>query len=202
VALSVNFISAFATGYILAFARNWRLAFALSSILPCIAIAGGVMTTAATKYMQLSLKHIAEGGTLAEETISSVRTAHAFGTQKLLARMYNTHIEKSEKVDSTAAIWHGSCVGVFFFVIYSAYALGEPLHIFDWVHVLKLYPFAAFSFGTTLIRRGYATPGEVVNVFLAILNGSFSLALLMGEMEGMYISVTDFCAFSDSLICF
>lgn len=30
-----------------------------------------------------------------------------------------------------------------------------------------------------------ATPGAVVNVFLAILIGSFSLALLAPEMQGM-----------------
>lgn len=54
----------------------------------------------------------------------------------------------------------------FFFVIYSAYAL-------------------AFSFGTTLINEGHATAGAVVNVFLAILIGSFSLALLAPEMQAV-----------------
>lgn len=42
----------------------------------------------------------------------------------------------------------------------------------------------AFDFGTTLINHGEANAGEVVNVILAVLIGSFSLALLAPEMQG------------------
>ena len=52
VALVVMFLSAFFTGFILAYARNWRLALALSSIIPCIAIMGGVMNRFISRYMQ------------------------------------------------------------------------------------------------------------------------------------------------------
>ena len=52
VAVAVSFISAFFTGFILAYARNWRLALAMSSILPWIAITGGVMNKLVSKYMQ------------------------------------------------------------------------------------------------------------------------------------------------------
>jgi hypothetical protein len=85
---------------------------------------------------RISLKHVAEGGTLAEEVISTVRTAQAFGAQKFLSSLYDKHIEGSRVVDSKAAIWHGGGLACFFFVIYSAYAL-------------------AFDFGTTLINEGH-----------------------------------------------
>ncbi|KAG5648338.1 hypothetical protein DXG03_004910 [Asterophora parasitica] len=166
VALTANFLAAFVTGFALAYARSWRLALALSSILPCIGITGGVMNKSISKYMQLSLKHVADGGSLAEEVISTVRTAQAFGTQRTLANLYDVHIDESHKVDLKAAVWNGGGLAVFFFVIYAAYAL-------------------AFSFGTTLILSGHATPGAVVNVFLAILIGSFSLALLAPEMQAI-----------------
>jgi ATP-binding cassette, subfamily B (MDR/TAP), member 1 len=71
------------------------------------------------------LKHVADGGSLAEEVISTVRTAQAFGTQKVLAGMYNNHIALSRNADMTAAMWHGGGLAVFFFVIYGAYELGE-----------------------------------------------------------------------------
>ena len=104
-------------------------------MLPCISIAGGVMNRFISSYMQLSLQHVAEGGTLAEEVISTVRTAQAFGTQNVLASLYETHVNKSRAVDLKAAVWHGAGLSFFFFVIYGAYGL-------------------AFSFGTTLINRG------------------------------------------------
>lgn len=68
---------------------------------------------------------MAEGGTLAEEVISTVRTAQAFGTQKILADLYDKHITSAFQADLKGAVWHGGGLGVFFFVIYSAYALGK-----------------------------------------------------------------------------
>ncbi|KAI0755198.1 P-loop containing nucleoside triphosphate hydrolase protein [Daedaleopsis nitida] len=166
VALVVNFLAAFVTGFVLAYVRSWRLALAMSSILPCIAIAGGVMNKFISSYMQMSLQHVAEGGTLAEEVISTVRTAQAFGTQHILSDLYDTHVNKSRDVDMKAAVWHGAGLSFFFFVIYGGYGL-------------------AFNFGTTLINRSQATPGEIVNVIFAILIGSFSLALLAPEMQAI-----------------
>ena len=52
IALAVSFISAFITGFALAYARCWRLALAMSSILPCIAIAGGVTNKFVSKFTQ------------------------------------------------------------------------------------------------------------------------------------------------------
>ena len=52
VALVVNFIAAFFTGYILAYCVCWRLALALTAILPCIGITGALMNKFISKYMQ------------------------------------------------------------------------------------------------------------------------------------------------------
>ncbi|OSD02414.1 multidrug resistance protein 1 [Trametes coccinea BRFM310] len=166
VALVVNFLAAFVTGFVLAYVRSWRLALAMSSILPCIAIAGAVMNKFISSYMQMSLQHVAEGGTLAEEVISTVRTAQAFGTQRVLADLYDERVYKSRAVDLKAAVFHGVGLSVFFFVIYGAYGL-------------------AFNFGTTLINHGEANSGQIVNVIFAILIGSFSLALLAPEMQAI-----------------
>ncbi|KAI0032067.1 P-loop containing nucleoside triphosphate hydrolase protein [Vararia minispora EC-137] len=166
VALVVMFLSSFFTGFILAYIRNWRLALALTSILPCIALTGAVMNRLISRYMQLSLGFVADGGSFAEEVFSTVRTAQAFGTQSTLSRLYDVSITKANVVDRKAAVVNGIGLSLFFFIIYSAYAL-------------------AFDFGTTLINEGRANAGEVINVFLSILIGSFSLALLAPEMQAV-----------------
>ncbi|KAF9242531.1 P-loop containing nucleoside triphosphate hydrolase protein [Melanogaster broomeanus] len=152
VALVVNFVGSFFAGFLLAYVRNWRLALALSAMVPCMAIAGGVMNTFVTKYMQISLKHIADGGTLAEEVISTVRTAHAFGTQKVLSSLYDVHVAAARTVEAKAAVFHGGALGFVYFVIYSGYAL-------------------SFQFGTTLINEGHAVThgrGAVAKLFATI----------------------------------
>ncbi|KAH9936165.1 P-loop containing nucleoside triphosphate hydrolase protein [Fomitopsis serialis] len=166
VAIVCNFFAAFVTGFVLAYVRQWRLALAMSSMLPCIAITGGVMNKFVSGYMQLSLAHVADGGTLAEEVFSTVRTAQAFGSQHILAERYDSHITRARNADMKAAIFHGCGLATFFFVIYGGYAL-------------------AFDFGTTLINEGHSNAGQIVNVILAILIGSFSLALLAPEMQSI-----------------
>ena len=102
-----------------------------------MAITGSLMHKFSSTYMQLSLEAISSGGgTLAEEVISTVRTAHAFGTQKTLASRYDVFVNKARDMDLKAAIIQGCGLGTFFFVIYGAYGL-------------------AVSFGTTLVIQGH-----------------------------------------------
>ncbi|KAL0955249.1 hypothetical protein HGRIS_004144 [Hohenbuehelia grisea] len=166
VTLTVNYLSAFTTGFVVAYIRNWRLALALSSSLPCIAVAGGLMDAFMSKGLQQSSQHVADGGTLAEEVISTVRTAQAFGSQRKLGDLYKVHMDKARTAEMKSAVANGMGVAGLYCTVYSVYAL-------------------AFYFGTTLILSGRADPGEIVNVFLAILIGSFSLAMLTTELQAI-----------------
>jgi ATP-binding cassette, subfamily B (MDR/TAP), member 1 len=75
-------------------------------------------------FHRSSLNHIARSGTLAEEVISTIRTAHAFGIQKTLDRLYDVPVQSALLGDYKTAIIQGSCVAFLMFAIYSAYALG------------------------------------------------------------------------------
>ncbi|VDB95413.1 unnamed protein product [Peniophora sp. CBMAI 1063] len=166
VALCATFISSFITGFVLGYVRNARLAGALTAVLPCVATTGFLMNKMVSRYMQQSLTFVAEGGSFAEEVISTIRTAQAFGTQKTLSRLYDVSVGKAFSVDSRAALWQGCSFAVFMFIMYSAYAL-------------------AFDFGTTLINSGHADAGQVINVIMAILTGSISLVMLAPEMQAI-----------------
>ena len=114
----VSYIAAFVCGMILAYVRSWRLALALTSMIPCIAITGAVMNKFVARYKtyvhlsiawlralgsgrmlttfdRSSLQSIASAGTIAEEVISTIRTAQAFGTQRILSGLYDGHVNKS-----------------------------------------------------------------------------------------------------------
>ena len=81
------------------------------------------------------MKHTAEGGSLAEEVISTIRTAQAFGTQLKLEELYNKFVTGALIVDLKAARWHGGGLASFFFIIYSAYGLGQSFQRFVWVFI-------------------------------------------------------------------
>jgi hypothetical protein len=57
--------------------------------------------------------------------VSTIRTAHAFGTQHALASLYNVAIQKAYQAECRFAVAQGVGLGMFFFCIYAAYGLGE-----------------------------------------------------------------------------
>lgn len=160
------------------YARSWRLALAMTSIIPCVGVAGALMGIFESKYemyvtqealdslhMRLQLdmalsffslgsQHISNGGSFAEEVISTIRTAQvrlrhapretcsigldsqAFGTQQRLASKYDTHMTQAYRLNLKAAIFRAGGLSFFFFAIFSSYGL-------------------AFSFGTTLLLQGH-----------------------------------------------
>jgi ABC transporter transmembrane region len=98
-----------------------------------------------------SLAAVAQAGTFAEETISSIRTAQAFSIQGTLSSLFHSYILPCEKADLTASLWTGGGFCCFFFVIYAAYGLGMHFILGTTSLTLLMQPIA-FSFGTTLIN--------------------------------------------------
>lgn len=76
-----------------------------------------------TKYTTSAQDRIAESGSLAEEVFSSIRTAQAFGAQKLLTNLFDTYILKAVREGQKAARIGAVGLAIMFFVIYSGYAL-------------------------------------------------------------------------------
>lgn len=154
----------FISGFVLAYVRSWRLALAISSILPAMAIVGAIMNIFMSRCTKSSLQHIAEGGTLAEEAISTVRTAQAFGIQSTLADIYDIHINRSKKIETQSAILQGVGIAVFFFVVYAAYGL-------------------AFSFGATLINQGHGQCSALNERLYYPLNFSMHLQPMLAPLS-------------------
>jgi hypothetical protein len=57
--------------------------------------------------------------------VSTIRTAQAFGTQNMLASLYEVAVQKAYNADCRAAVVQGVGLSGFFFSLYAAYALGE-----------------------------------------------------------------------------
>lgn len=114
----------------MAYIQSWKLSLAISSIVPCIAITGAFMNIFMSKYKLASLGHIAEGGSVAEEVIGTIRTAKAFGSQNTLSGMYNMHITNSAQFEKKMAVVNGLGLAVFFFVMYARWVSIFPKHHF------------------------------------------------------------------------
>lgn len=138
----------------------------MSSIIPCIIISGALMNVFVSRFHQVELEYVAHGGSLAEEALSTVRTAKAFGAESRLVDLYDESNKLTTRQGIRKAIMQGGGLGAFFFIIYSAYAL-------------------AFYFGSKLIASGEIAPGVVMNVIFSILIGAFSMAMLAPNVSAL-----------------
>jgi ATP-binding cassette subfamily B (MDR/TAP) protein 1 len=84
----------------------------------------GVGGTLEAKYAQLVVSEFAKASTIAEEIISSVRTAQAFGTQEKLAKLYDENLISAQKMGYKQQRAAAGMLSAMFFAVYAFYGLG------------------------------------------------------------------------------
>ena len=78
---SIQFTTTFFAGFIIAFVYGWRLALVLCAVFPLLAGAAAVMAALLGKSTREGQDSYAKAGSIAEQSISSMRTVVAFGVQ-------------------------------------------------------------------------------------------------------------------------
>ena len=156
VSLTLTALATFVTAFVIGFIKYWKLTLILMSTIFAIALVMGGGSRFIVKYNKQSLQSYAAGGSIAEEVISSIRNAVAFGTQDKLARQYRKHLEVAEKFGLRLKITLGFMIGGMFWVLYLNYGL-------------------SFWQGSRFIVDGETTLSTVLTILLAIMIGAFSL---------------------------
>ncbi|CAB3990056.1 multidrug resistance 1 isoform X2, partial [Paramuricea clavata] len=145
--------SAFFAGYILGFCYLWKLALVMMAVLPIVALSGGVLAKIIGGFAAKELAAYSKAGSVAEQSISSIRTVAAFGGEAEQTKKYDIHLTKSCK-----------------FGINKGFGIGIGMGIFQ-VTTLGNYAFSLW-YGVRLIRDGDAEPGDVASVFYMVMLGS------------------------------
>src|SRR5581483_5225124 len=90
-------------------------------------------------------------GTIAEESISTIRTAVAFGIQSKLSKLFDSNLIFAKREGIKKGILSGICLGTIFFFTYSTYGL-------------------AFWYGSIMILKSELTPGGVSYLYFVTYN--------------------------------
>lgn len=83
------------------------------------------------KYAKLVMTEYGKASTIAEEVISSVRTAQAFGTQDKLAKLYDDNLIAAQRAGYKQQRTGAIMVAVMFLSVYSFYGLGFCIFLED-----------------------------------------------------------------------
>ena len=156
VSLTMSAMATFIAAFVVGFVKYWKLTLILMSTVFAIALDMGVGSSFIVKYNKQSLGSYAKGGTVAEEVISSIRNAIAFGTQDKLARQYDSYLKVAERVGRRQQFALGCMVATMFWILYLNYGL-------------------AFWQGSRFVVSGETNLSTVLTIMMAIMIGAFSL---------------------------
>lgn len=78
-ALFIQALATFVTGFVVAFSQSWRLSLFLLAFTPFMAIAAAILSILTAAFTSREQKQYASAGAVAEEVLSAIRTVLAFG---------------------------------------------------------------------------------------------------------------------------
>ncbi|XP_055813951.1 ABC transporter B family member 21-like isoform X2 [Solanum dulcamara] len=146
----------FLGGFVIAFIKGWRLALVLSSSIPPLVISSAVLIILLAKLASRAQTAYSEAATVVEQTISSIRTVASYTGERRAISEYHNSLNKAYHSGVQEGLASGLGFGVFMFVFYTSYAL-------------------AIWYGAKMILDHNYTGGDVMNVIMATLTGSFTL---------------------------
>ncbi|XP_075244761.1 ATP-dependent translocase ABCB1-like isoform X2 [Convolutriloba macropyga] len=144
-------------GLVIAFYYGWQLALLILAAVPLITFSGAIQARIATGYQVQDSSNTQKGGKIIVESISNIRTVHAFGLERQFIDDYNAIIDPLHKKDVKLAHVFGITNGLGFSLQYFIYA-------------------AAFRLATHLIVNGKMDPPEdAFKVIFALLFAAFGV---------------------------
>ncbi|KAL5865632.1 hypothetical protein ACOSQ3_003146 [Xanthoceras sorbifolium] len=119
----MHYISRFIAGFIIGFARVWQISLVTLSIVPLIALAGGVYAYIATGLIARVRKSYVKAGEIAEEVIGNVRTVQAFSGEERAVRLYREALANTYKYGRKAGLAKGLGLGSLHCVLFFSWSL-------------------------------------------------------------------------------
>ncbi|KAF9689644.1 hypothetical protein SADUNF_Sadunf01G0113700 [Salix dunnii] len=119
----LHYISRFLGGFIIGFARIWQISLVTLSIVPLIALAGGIYAFITISLIAKVRKSYVKAGQIAEEVIGNVRTVQAFAGEEKAVRSYIDALRKTYQYGRKAGLAKGLGLGTLHCVLFLSWAL-------------------------------------------------------------------------------
>jgi ATP-binding cassette subfamily B (MDR/TAP) protein 1 len=164
VALTLSAIATFVAAFVIGFATFWKLTLILMSTVVALMLCMGSGSRFIVRFSRLNIAAYAEGGSVAEEVISSIRNAVAFGTQDRLAKQYDVHLTRAEGWGFKLKSVLGIMVAGMMTIIYLNYGL-------------------AFWQGSRFLVDGETTLSRMLTVMMSVMIGAFNISNVAPNMQ-------------------
>lgn len=121
--LGIQAIASFVTAFVVAFAAQWKLTLVILAIVP-LNVGVTVACVARDTWLERRMFGIyGESGSLAEEAVASIRTAHAFWAFSSLVQRFEAILDRAKRIGDKKSIVYAILFPVEFFCVIAGYAL-------------------------------------------------------------------------------
>ncbi|KAF5460338.1 hypothetical protein F2P56_020216 [Juglans regia] len=154
----IHYVSRFIAGFIIGFVKVWQISLVTLSIVPLIAVAGGLYAWVATGLIARVRKSYVKAGEIAEEVIGNVRTVQAFAGEEKAVRSYLTALTNTYSYGRKTGLAKGLGLGSMHCVLFLSWAL------LVW-------------FTSIIVHKKIANGGESFTTMLNVVISGLSLGL-------------------------
>ncbi|KAJ1395652.1 P-loop containing nucleoside triphosphate hydrolase [Sesbania bispinosa] len=119
----MHYISRFIAGFTIGFVRVWQISLVTLSIVPLIALAGGLYAYVTIGLIAKVRKAYVRAGEIAEEVIGNVRTVQAFAGEERAVKSYKAALMKTYSNGRKAGLAKGLGLGSMHCVLFLSWAL-------------------------------------------------------------------------------
>ncbi|XP_009371200.2 ABC transporter B family member 2 [Pyrus x bretschneideri] len=152
----LHYVSRFLAGFIIGFVRVWQISLVTLSIVPLIALAGGVYAYVTIGLIARVRKSYVKAGEIAEEVIGNVRTVQAFAAEDKAVREYKAALLKTYQYGKKAGLAKGLGLGSMHCSLFLSWSL------LVW-------------FTSIVVHKGIANGGESFTTMLNVVIAGLSL---------------------------
>ncbi|GKT53123.1 ABC transporter [Colletotrichum tofieldiae] len=170
VGLTLAALATFISAFVIGFVHYWKLTLILLSTVVALLLSMGGGSTFIVKYSKQSIESYAHGGSLADEVISSIRNAIAFGTQDRLAKQYDVHLTKAELYGYKVKSAIGVMVALMMTILYLNYGL-------------------AFWQGSKFLLEDNIPLSDILIIMMSIMIGAFNLGNVAPNVQAFTTAI-------------
>lgn len=159
IGMFISAIATFITGFVIGFTKSWKLTLILTSTLVALTINTSIASSFIIKYSVPMMSSFGDASNVADEVLSSIRVAVAFGTQDRLARTYAKHLTTSQLWGIKMKVSVALMMAGFMALLYWNYGLG-------------------FWQGSTFLARGELPLMDVTTAMMSVMVGAFNMGTI------------------------
>ncbi|KAL4093102.1 hypothetical protein PRIC1_012091 [Phytophthora ramorum] len=154
---SFRFLIQFIVGFIIGFARGWDITLVMACVMPVMTVSLSWLIKTMRIKSDWAQKVYAEAGSVAEETLGSIRTVASLNGEHKAISKFEKKVFEAEKENIALHKLSSAVFAMFLASIWIMYSIG-------------------LWYGGWKASKGDATPGDVFAAFFGVLMGTASLA--------------------------